>query len=67
VRGRPIRFALTVPRGAANPDAGARVAAYLLSAEGRALLRSFGLDASEAPRLVGTGAPERVRAAIDAP
>ena len=67
VRGRPIRFALTIPRGAANPDGGARVAAYLLSAEGRRLLGAFGLDASEPPRLVGTGAPARVRAAVGAP
>lgn len=67
VRGRPIRFALTIPRGAANPDGGARVAAYLLSPEGRRLLGAFGLDASEPPRLVGTGAPARVRAAVGAP
>jgi molybdate/tungstate transport system substrate-binding protein len=67
VRGRPIRFALTIPRGAANPDGGARVAAWLLSAEGRALLGRFGLDASEAPRLVSSGAPARIRAAVGAP
>ena len=64
VHGRPIRFALTVPRGAAHPEAGARVAAYLLGAEGRALLHRFGLDASEPPRLVGTGAPRVVRDVI---
>jgi len=67
VRGRPIRFALTIPRGAANPDGGARVASYLLSPEGRALLRSFGLDAGEPPRLVGDGAPAVVRAAVATP
>ena len=66
VRGRPIRFALTIPRGAGNPDGGARVAAYLLSSEGRALLGRFALDAGEPPRLVGTGAPAAVRRAIEA-
>ncbi len=67
VRGRPIRFALTIPRAAENPGGGARVAAYLLSDEGRRLLGEFGLDAGEPPRLVGTGAPAPVRAAVGAP
>lgn len=70
VRGAPIRFALTVPRDAERPAAGARVAAYLLSAEGRALLQRFGIDVRDRPRVVGTGVPavilDAVRAAADA-
>ena len=66
VRGRPIRFALTVPVGAGNPDGGARVAAFLLSAEGRRLLAAHGIGTDDPPRLAGRGAPEAVRRAVAA-
>jgi molybdate/tungstate transport system substrate-binding protein len=64
VRGRPIRFALTVPADAPHPERGAAFAAFLLSAKGRALLAREGLEVSDAPLVVGTGVPPVVTAAL---
>lgn len=57
VRGRPILFGVTVPRGAAHAAAGQRFVAFLLSEEGRRILRQARFDALERPVLVGRDAP----------
>jgi molybdate/tungstate transport system substrate-binding protein len=48
-RGEPIAYALAVPRAAAHPDDARRLVAYLLSADGRRVLRANALDALDAP------------------
>jgi molybdate/tungstate transport system substrate-binding protein len=60
VRGRPILFGVTVPRGAPHPGAGERFVAYLLSDEGRRILRRTHFDALDAPALVGHSVPALV-------
>jgi molybdate/tungstate transport system substrate-binding protein len=57
VRGRPILFGVSVPRAAPHGVAGARFVAYLLSDEGRRILRRTRFDALEQPVYVGTGVP----------
>ncbi|HEU4629341.1 MAG TPA: extracellular solute-binding protein [Gemmatimonadaceae bacterium] len=64
VRGRPIRFALTVPLDAPHPERGAALAAFLLSPHGLALLAREGLEVSDVPMVVGTGVPSAVTAAV---
>lgn len=56
-RGRPIVYALSVPTAAPHRAIGERFVRYLLSADGRRVLRQQGLDALEMPDVVGTGAP----------
>jgi molybdate/tungstate transport system substrate-binding protein len=63
VRGRPILFGVTVPRAAPHARAGARFVAYLLSEEGRRILRRTHFDALDAPVLVGGSVPPTVAAA----
>lgn len=48
-RGEPIAYALAVPRAAPHPVAAGRLRAYLLSVDGRRVLRANALDALEAP------------------
>jgi molybdate/tungstate transport system substrate-binding protein len=48
-RGEPIVYALAVPRAAPQPAGAARLRAWLLSAEGRRVLRAHALDALEVP------------------
>ena len=48
-RGAPIVYAVGVPVAAPHPALAARFAAFLLSAEGQAILRREGLDALETP------------------
>jgi molybdate/tungstate transport system substrate-binding protein len=60
VRGRPILFGVTVPRGAAHAGAGERFVAYLLSDEGRRILRRTHFDALDTPALVGQSVPRPV-------
>lgn len=62
VRGRPILFGVTVPRGARHAEAAERFVAYLLSSEGRRILRRTRFDALEAPVLVGRDIPPSLRA-----
>ena len=64
INGEPIVFALGVPRGAPHRPAGERLAAFLLSPEGRQMLRAEHLDALEPPRLIGDSVPAFIRAAI---
>jgi hypothetical protein len=54
MRGQPIVYAFTVPTGAPHPTLALRFARYLLSAEGRRVLRRAKLDALDAPILVGS-------------
>lgn len=56
-RGAPIVYAFAVPRTAPHPEVAERFARFLLSPEGRALLRREGLDAHEAPLSRGVPAP----------
>jgi molybdate/tungstate transport system substrate-binding protein len=48
-RGEPIAYALAVPREAAQPEAARRLTAYLLSVDGRRVMRAQALDALETP------------------
>jgi molybdate/tungstate transport system substrate-binding protein len=48
-RGAPIVYAFAVPRSAPHPELAGRFARFLLSEEGRALLRREGLDAIDEP------------------
>ena len=48
-RGEPIAYALAIPRAAPQPEGAARWTAYLLSADGRRVLRAQALDALETP------------------
>ena len=57
VHGRPILFGITIPRGARRAPVAERFVAYLLSEEGRRILRAARFDALEQPLLVGRGAP----------
>jgi molybdate/tungstate transport system substrate-binding protein len=45
LRGAPISYAFAVPRGAGDSAGGAALARFLGSADGRRVLRAFGLDA----------------------
>jgi molybdate/tungstate transport system substrate-binding protein len=57
IRGRPILFGVTVPSGAPHGALAERFVAYLLSPEGRRILRREHFDALDAPALVGTSIP----------
>lgn len=61
VQGSPILYALSVPLGAPHQRIGEQLAAWLLSAEGRAAMRRAGVDALERPEVHGD-APAAVRA-----
>jgi molybdate/tungstate transport system substrate-binding protein len=62
-RGEPIVYGVAIPRRAPHPALAERFVAWLLSPDGRRVLRDARLDAVETPRLVGDGAPPAVRAA----
>lgn len=49
--GEPIVYAFAVPRAASNAELAQRFATFLVSAEGKAILRREGLDALELPRI----------------
>jgi molybdate/tungstate transport system substrate-binding protein len=61
VRGRPILFGLTIPHASANAAVAERFVAYLLSAEGRRILRRTRFDALETPILRGREIPPSLR------
>ena len=61
-RGAPIVYALSVPRRAPHPDIAARFVEFLLSDDGRRVLRQARLDALDRPVLVGSGVPAGVAA-----
>ena len=66
IRGQPIVYALSIPRAAPHPEAAERFVWFLLSADGRRILRGAKLDALSAPVLVGTGAPQRIASLVEA-
>jgi molybdate/tungstate transport system substrate-binding protein len=63
-RGAPIVYALSVPRRAPHPDIAGRFVEFLLSDDGRRVLRQARLDALDRPVLVGSGVPAGVAAAV---
>lgn len=56
-RGRPIVYALSIPLAAPHRDVAEAFVRYLLSPDGRRVLRAESLDALDAPMFVGAGAP----------
>ena len=66
-RGAPITYAFAVPADAPHPRLAARFAAFLLSDEGKAILRREGLDAVDAPLVRGLGARAEAPGATVAP
>jgi molybdate/tungstate transport system substrate-binding protein len=66
LRGRPIRFAVTVPVDAPHAARAAAAVAGRVGPDGRAALRAAGLDVLDRPELVGGGAPAEVVRAVGA-
>jgi molybdate/tungstate transport system substrate-binding protein len=62
--GAPILYGASVPRAAPHGDAGVRALAFILGAEGRALLRARAVDALEQPELAGDSVPAELSAAL---
>jgi molybdate/tungstate transport system substrate-binding protein len=62
--GAPILYGASVPRAAPHHEAGLRVLAFMLGAEGRALLRARSVDALDIPELVGDRVPSIVRRSL---
>lgn len=67
IRGRPILFGVSVPRSAPHAATAERFVAFLISPEGRRILRRERFDALASPLVVGSSAPAAVRAASAAP
>lgn len=61
MRGAPILFAFTIPVQAENPDLSRRFAEYVVSADGRRVLRSQHLDVLDRVVPLGEGAPQLIR------
>lgn len=57
IRGQPIVYAFTIPRAAPHPALAARFAAWLLSPDGKRVLRAEKLDVLDGHSFVGEGAP----------
>jgi molybdate/tungstate transport system substrate-binding protein len=57
MRGAPILFALSIPDKAENRALAEKFVAYLLSPDGRRVLRAQHLDALDRPIAVGSGVP----------
>lgn len=66
IKGEPIVYALSIPKAAPHPAVAEKFVAFVLSPEGRKLMRATKLDALDAPVIVGTGAPASVSAAAAA-
>lgn len=64
IRGAPVAYAATVPREAADPEAGARFVAFLLSPEGRRALRAAGYRPGAAVLGDSAALPAPVRRAL---
>lgn len=64
IRGMPILYGVSVPRGAPHPAAGARLVAMLLSADASALLRRQHIAMLDEPEVVGDSVPDVVRARL---
>lgn len=59
-RGQPIVYALSIPINAPHRALAERFVAFLLSDDGRRVLRAARLDALDEPVLVGSGAPAAI-------
>lgn len=57
LHGKPILFAVTVPTSARRRTSAERFVAFLLSADGRRILRGEHFDALDSPVVIGSGAP----------
>jgi molybdate/tungstate transport system substrate-binding protein len=55
--GRPIVYALSIPVGAPHQALAESFVTWLLSADGRRVLRANGLDALDQPTVAGTAVP----------
>ena len=64
MRGRPITYALSVPRGAPHPRLAIRAASFLLSAEGAKAMRGERLDVIHPASIVGP-APAAITRGFD--
>lgn len=65
-RGTPIVYAASIPRRAAHPREAEAFLAFLLSDDGRRVLRGARFDAFEMPSFAGSGVPDTVRKAAGA-
>ena len=61
--GAPIVYALSIPRGAPHATAAQRLAIFLLSADGRRMMRVARVDALDEAVFVGTDVPDVLRVA----
>jgi ABC-type molybdate transport system substrate-binding protein len=61
--GAPIVYALSVPRAAPHRAAAQRLARFLLSADGRRMMRAARVDALDEAVFVGTDVPDVIRVA----
>lgn len=61
--GAPIVYALSIPRGAPHASAAQRLATFLLSADGRRMMRAARVDALDEAVFVGTDVPDVLRVA----
>jgi len=59
--GAPILYALSVPIHAPHPAAAERLAAFLLSADGRRMMHDAHVDALDHARFVGASVPAAIR------
>ena len=57
IRGEPIMYALSIPRRAEHPRVAERFVQFVLSNEGRRILRANHLDALDSAVVSGDGAP----------
>ena len=66
IRGQPIVFGVSIPTAAPHPTLAARALAWLVSAEGRRLLRDKYLDVLDTMSVVGSGAPRELTDSLGA-
>ena len=64
VAGAPILYGISRPVGAPHPEWGGRFIAFLLSVDGRAILRRFNVDALDRPEPVGGRLPAGIAGSL---
>jgi ABC-type molybdate transport system substrate-binding protein len=62
--GEPILYGFAVPKNPPHPALAERFAAFLLSVDGRRIMRREHLDALDAPRLIGADVPQSLRTMV---
>ena len=62
VRGAPIRYALSIPRGAPHPSVALRFASFLMGKQGQAVLMENGLSGLASPEFHGDSVPPSLSA-----